>query len=404
MLKVTKLSATILIFYVLFYLQVWGDNHLILYGSAMVVVLSMAIYCILNGSLKYTNVPYGIWNNLILAVYAVVTGFFIDVDTMSIISSTITLFAYAVVCIAICYTATEEGSFEWVLKILVALALICSVYTLFFGAEWVGYGITMSKTNNPHNLAGVLNLGIFATAYLMRNKERKFSFVSVLLMILFILVTIRCGSRKYLVANVLIVAVSAWATLKDGWKSGDTNQRIITVILLFVFVAIGYYITQNVFMSSDSYNRLNSNMDEGNQNRIWMYEKAWEIFLDHPLFGGGFDQFKYWSGTGGYSHSTYAEALADIGFMGCLLYFLPIMAAFYRILHRALHSEKSYGSYVLLAFCVLEFFIGVGQIFFIEFHHFLVWSILFFYSQKTDQSQTDIQPISTYGRACRYIR
>ena len=89
MLKVTKISATVLIFYVLFYLQVWGDNHLILYGSAMAVVLSMACYCILNGSLKYANVPYGIWNNLILAIYAVVTGFIIQADTMSILSSSI---------------------------------------------------------------------------------------------------------------------------------------------------------------------------------------------------------------------------------------------------------------------------------------------------------------------------
>ena len=403
MLKVTKLSATVLIFYVLFYLQVWGDNHLILYGSAMVIILSMGIYCIQHGILRYANVPYGIWNNLILAVYAVLTGFVIAADTMSILKSTVTLFAYAIVCIAICYTATEEGSFEWFLKVLVALALLCSVYTLFFGAEWVGYGITMSKTNNPHNLAGVLNLGIFATAYLRRDKEEKFSIISGILMTLFIFVTIKCGSRKYLVANALIVAVWAWAFLKDKWRSGDTNQRIITVLLLIVVTTAGYYITQNVFMSSDSYNRMHSNMDQGNQNRVWMYEQAWKIFLDHPVFGGGFDQFKYWSGTGGYSHSTYAEAIADIGFVGCLLYFLPIMATFYRLFRRAINTEKSYGSYVLLAFCALELFIGVGQIFFMEFHHFLAWSILFFYDQRTDLSQIDTKP-KTYGHMYKYIR
>lgn len=364
----------------------------------------MGIHCINMGSLKYTNVPFGIWNNLALAIYSILVGFTMVENTLSILSSTITLLAYSIVCIAISYTATEEGSFEWVLKVLVALALVCSIYTLFFGVEWDRYGITMSKTNNPHNLAGVLNLGIFATAYMNRNKENKFSFISFILMMLFILVTIKCGSRKYLVANALIVTAWALAALKDKLSNEDKNQKILAVLIFIMFATVVYFISHDIFLSSNSYNRMQSNMDQGNQNRLWMYEKAWEIFLDHPIFGGGFNQFRYWSGTGGYSHSTYAEAIADFGVVGCTLYFLPILTVTCRLIRKCLNSERNYGNFVLLSFCILELFIGVGQIFFMEFHHFLVWTMLFFYAQTTDCSRNEASLLSAHKHIYKYIK
>ena len=54
------------------------------------------------------------------------------------------------------------------------------------------------------------------------------------------------------------------------------------------------------------------------------YKIAWQIFVEKPLLGGGLNQFRYWSGTGAYSHSTYAEAIADFGLVGCIIYFFPI--------------------------------------------------------------------------------
>ena len=393
-----------MIFYILFYLQVWGDNHLILYGSAAVVVLSMVIHCMREGTLKYDNVPYGIWNNLILAAYAVATGAFVAVDLMTTIRSAVTLMAYAVVCIAICYVSAEEKSFEWILKILVALALLCSLYTLFRGTEWAEYGITMSATNNPHNLAGVLNLGVFSMAYLCRDREKKLSFFSTVLILLFIFVTIRCGSRKYLLASTLLVGIWVWAIIKDGWKHGDANRKIAMVIVLFGFAGMAFFYFRNIFMGSDIYLRMQNNNDQGNQNRLWMYKLAWKIFLDHPLFGGGYDQFRYWSGLGGYSHSTYAEAIADIGFVGCMLYFVPILSTSYRAFRRALNSGRSYGDYLLFAFCCSELFIGVGQIFFMEFHHFLAWTILFFYGRPVTDNKSGELPVQSYGRTCKYIR
>ena len=406
MLKVTKISATILIIYILFYVEIWGDNHLILYGTAAVTVLSMLINCLRTGSFAYERVPYGIWNNLIMVVYAVVTGFFVAVDFSRAFRMSVTILAFSVVCIAMCYVAIEEGSFEWILKALVALALLCAAYTLLRGTQFQNYGITMSATNNPHTLAAVLFLGIFSVIYLGRDRERQFTFVQAALIALFMIVTILCGSRKYLLASGLIVGIWTWAVAKEGWKSGDSNRRYITVFMLVGIAGTVYYIIRNVYLGSDSYNRMQNSNDLGTQYRILFYKESWKIFLNHPIFGGGLNQFRSLStiATGNYAHSTYAEAIADFGFVGCVLYFSPIVATSYRILKRAMRPERNYGDYLLLAFCLSELFIGAGQIFFMEFSHFLAWIILFYYGRQEMDSVSADSPTQQRVRKWKYIR
>lgn len=406
MLKVTKISITALFFYILFYQEVWGDKHLILYGTAGAAILSIAVYWIRQGSLSIDRVPYGVWNNLILMIYAVTTGIFVAVNFTTTLQSSITLLAFSAVCIAMCYTSTEEGSFEWVLKAMVALALLCSLYTFVRGTEWPGYGIVLSANNNPHDLAAVLNIGIFSVLYLSRNRERKLSLFSTILVLLFTIVTIRCGSRKYLLANVAIEGVWMWTVVREEWKSGDSNRRGIIVFVLVVIACVAYYIFRNVYMTSDSYTRMQNGMDMGNQYRILFYKESWKIFLNHPFFGGGLNQFRYLStvATGNYSHSTYAEALADFGSVGCILYFVPILAVTYRIIRKVFHSDRNYGDFLLLAYCLAELFIGTGQIFFMEFYHFIAWSILFFYGQPTTNPEHRNLMIRQSARTCKYIR
>ncbi len=406
MLKVTKVSTAVLIFNILFIQEVWGENHLILYGAAAVSVLSIAIHCMQAGFLSSSHIPYGIWNNLIMVAYAVITGFFVSAYFTLTLRTSVTLLAFAAVCIAMCYASAEERSFEWVLEVMVALALVCSLYTLVRGTEWRGYGIVMSATNNPHDLAAVLNIGLFSVLYLSRNKKKKVSFSSVALVLLFTIVTIRCGSRKYLLANTLIEAIWVWTVVREEWKSGDSNRRFIIVFILAAIAFAAYYVIRNIYMSSDSYLRMQNSMDMGNQYRILFYKESWKIFLEHPFFGGGLNQFQILStvATGNYSHSTYAEAIADFGFVGCLLYFTPIIAVTCRIISKAFRSGRSYGDYLLLAYCLSELFIGTGQIFFMEFYHFIAWSILFVYGYPSMESEPQNLQVPQYARACKYIR
>ena len=403
MLKVTKASATILIFYILFYLQIWGDNRIILYGSAIVTVLSMVAYWFHENHIDLKNVPFGVWNNLIMVAYSLIFGYFVAFNYNTVISTSITFAAYSVVCIAICYVSNKEQSFEWVLNTLIALATLCAFYAIFFGAVWKGYGKTLSADNNPHFFAAVMNLGTFAIAYRIKEVKGRIPIIWTLLIGLFLYSIVQCGSRKYLIATALMLIIWVFVSVKERWQSEDFQQRTAAVFIFVGVIVLVYIFYRRFYMNTDIYSIMTNEEDMGDQKRIEFYQKALKIFTDSPIFGGGLDQFRYWGGRGSYAHSTYAEAIADFGFVGCVLYFSPILYASYQIFRKAFGKQKNYRNSQLLAFCIAELFIGLGQIFFMEFHHFIAWTILFYYAYEPAKTKTSDNLIQT-KREFKYIR
>lgn len=359
----------------------WGDNHLVLYGSAIITMLSLGIYCLQTGYIDLAKVPYGVWNNIIMVIYSLLTGIIVAYNYSTVISSSITFAAFSIVCIAISYVASEEGSFEWLLYVLIVLAIVCSIYAMFLGSEWENYGRTLSKTNNPHAFAAVMNLGLFSVAYTNKYENNVHSLVSAFFIILFYYSIIECGSRKYLIASSCITGIWIWAYFKKRWEASDIQQRVFLLLALVTVFILVFLLYRYVYLNSTAYRRMMASDDMGNQNRILFYRKAWEIFKDRPLLGGGYDQFMYYSGVNGYAHSTYAEALADFGGLGCTLYFLPLIWTTIQVIHNALFINNDYRSILLLALCLAELFLGIGQIFFMEFYHFVAWTIIFYYSR-----------------------
>ena len=360
----------------------WGDNHLVLYGSATITVLSMGIYCLQTGYIDLAKVPYGVWNNIIMVIYALLTGIFVAYNYSTVISSSITFAAFSFVCIAISYVASEEGSLDWLLYVLIVLAIVCSIYAILRGSEWKNYGRTLSLKNNPHTFAAVMTLGIFSVTYTNKNESIANSLVSAILIILFYYSIIECGSRKYLVASSCIISIWIMASFKKRWETSDIHQRILLLFALIIVFILTILFYRYVYLNSIASKRMMANDDLGNQNRILYYRKAWEIFKDRPLLGGGYDQFKYYSGSNSYAHSTYAEALADFGGLGCALYFLPLIWTTIKVINDAIFIDKDYRSILLLALCMAELFLGIGQIFFMEFYHFVSWTIIFNYSRS----------------------
>ena len=88
------------------------------------------------------------------------------------------------------------------------------------------------------------------------------------------------------------------------------------------------------------------------------------------------------------------------------MYFLPIFHVSYQINKRAFLSERNYTSLLLAALSIAELFLGVGQIFFMEFYHFLAWTILFYYSKIANKEDSNVvtQEAKPIYSKCKYIR
>ena len=387
MIKISKVSTILVVFYILVYTQIWGDNHAVLYGASLIAIGGILMHWLWNNSVELSYVPYGIWNNLIMIAYSVITGIFVAYNYQALISSCITYAAFSFVCIAICYISTIEQSFDWMYKLLIGIALFCILYMLFFGAEWRGYGKTLSSRNNPHVFAAVMNLGIFSVAYKCEKFDIREFIKSGVLIILFFYGVIACGSRKYLLSCGFVLIFWMMTYSSSIWKRNERNQRVFVVAILMAFALFAAYYYLNIYLQSLSHARMLNTDDAGNVNRIEFYKIAFSIFKNSPLIGGGYDQFKYWSGTGGYAHSTYAEAIADFGLIGCTIYFIPLLFTSYRVVKRAIlrreNTRTKYKTKLMAALCLSELFIGVGQIFFMEFYLFMAWTILYYYDHTS---------------------
>lgn len=409
MIKISKVSTIIVIIYILIYAETWGDKHVVLYGASLVAIGGIALHWLSNNCIDLSYVPYGIWNNLIMVAYSIVTGIFVAANYSALITSCITYASFSFVCIAICYISTIEHSFDWIFNLLIVIALFSFFYMLFFGVEWTGYGKTLSRRNNPHVFAGVMSLGVFSVAFKCEKLDIREYFISGAFILMFFYGVLECGSRKYLLACGFLVAIWMMTYSLNIWRKNEKNQRVYVVVVLTACILFAVYYFLNEYQQSSTHARMLNADDAGNINRIYFYKQAFLIFQTSPLIGGGYDQFKFWSGTGGYAHSTYAEALADFGFIGSVLYFSPIIFASYRIIRKAILEKKDvktrYKNHLMAALCLSEYFIAVGQIFFMEFFLFITWTILFYFDFSSQRAGITAaqKPYQKDNRKCKYI-
>lgn len=383
--------------YVMWYKWVFGDNILILYASAAISVMSMLVGLLLSRASIRKVFPYGCLNDVVMCVYSLLFGLFVAASKSVLFSTIGTYLSFALVCLAFCYASQDTG-FDWLLRGVVLIAVLCAVWTITMGYYRSGYGMVLSPTNNPHTLGFVMDMGLFAVAYRSKSTIKSFAW-NLLLGTLFLYIIIQCGSRKCLLAAVFIVLPWIWIELKKILKNGTSNQKLGIVLLLSLVAAGAAYYFFHIYVNSISYGRF-SNIEESQSNRarLAFFGLGFQYFLDSPLFGIGLGQFALHNPAGMYSHSTIPEAIASWGAIGSLLYFIPILAASWRAFLLA-KTRRDKESVMIAALCAMELFMSFMQIYFYSLTHMIVWAIIFMYLKPT-HSAANRSDISR----CSYVK
>ena len=379
--KLGQFSISVLVVYYMWYNIRYGHSALVVYGSFLLMCACLLIDMLEEGELSFDDYHIGIWGNFTIVLYSFFTGFFVAYSQSGLLESLKLLLQYAVISFATYHFAKKsENGLNWFL-ITVNFAALLSCYSLVtHPVELVSGRFSLSLWNNPNTLGFMLVMGIFSIVYRFKPniKWLIFNFPQIMLMMYGV---IRTGSRKSLIAGMVLLILWIIETLKD---LQETQDRLKTIIMLIIFL-IMLFIGGRYMFSTYSQSRLAFRMenmldDESNDNRINYYISAWRIFFNKPLLGGGLDQFKYWSGIGGYAHSTYAEAIADFGLIGCIIYFIPILGAGIELIEKVASSECSCQRRIVLGLWFVEIFMGVGQIFFLDIMHFWAWTIIYIHA------------------------
>lgn len=96
-------------------------------------------------------------------------------------------------------------------------------------------------TNNPNTLGVTMILGVFSIAYFAGTNYKK-TIISFVIACWMLYTVVNCGSRKSLIAVVLIMALWAFSLYSETMRNGQIGAKIgIIAIIVGLIAVIAYY-------------------------------------------------------------------------------------------------------------------------------------------------------------------
>lgn len=220
------------------------------------------------------------------------------------------------------------------LILIISLGALAMMLMLLF-VPAMRYGTTrlrLSADSNPNYLGLIYAFGIWMTAF-----KSKFSVVSFVLVVvesvLAAIAIIMTGSRKSLIILFIVVLFYLFNYLSNA----KLGTKIIVIILIVAFGSFIINLLADYFFSFSIADRFSSSFSSATDEvRIEMYKNGINAFLHNPIFGYGYEGYRFYYGGITYSHSNIIEVLVNGGIIGSVLYW----SAFVRILIKLINMRK----------------------------------------------------------------
>ena len=174
----------------------------------------------------------------------------------------------------------------------------------------------------PNNQAAFVVIGIAVSFYYIV-AEKRYIIPSILIVLINTYSLFQTGSRGGLVS--LIIIVFCFIFLNARFVPLRKNLMKIALIILFVIVV---YLFTTHYLSEDIFERLfNFENYEGGSERSILWANAWDLFKKelHPIFGAGWGSYFGYNGHYSAVHNTYLAMLCDVGVIGFVVFFTPIV-------------------------------------------------------------------------------
>jgi len=223
-------------------------------------------------------------------------------------------------------------------------------------------GVMFTALNNAHNATGsvfaVVSIILLAFFLRERKKIKIFYFFILILCLLGLLITKSRGSYIGFAAGAIIVF---WFFYRSWRKFAITMSVIITISALTVFLTGIYKKIPSIF-----------NLTEGTSGvRLELWEKAWYLFSQSPIFGVGFARYNdigygnirltgmpqiasffiepKFDFSFAHAHNSYLQFLAETGFIGLVLILLFWVLCYLRILKAYDFTKNEFSKKIFLS-------------------------------------------------------
>lgn len=284
----------------------------------------------------------------------------------------------------------DKQTFLFVLLVISfsSLFLFYSNYDLILLANEEGKRL-YGTFNDPNQLGYVLLVVIWATVCIFFILENKWKYLILVNLLPALYMVFHTGSRKVFLALILFPFLVFFFHGHFIFKKKSINKIFYygLFFLIIILVVCGIAVSPH----SKRFKQVGDLLQHGTNlkiNRVLYAKAAYSMFIESPVFGKGFNQFRhkvnqYYSPKDKYSHSTLLELLANSGIIGVILYFGSIFYLFYGI-KQCLNLRIPEKDIIILRFgLILILLMLLLNIFAVMYFHKLYWPLLAAYAGYT---------------------
>lgn len=283
--------------------------------------------------------------------------------------------------VIVIYICIREGNLTFCARTIVIVMGLGAIHALT-NMDSFDQRLALSETSNANVFGHNAVLGACMTPLVFKKETRIKKILHIGLLILFSVPVVISASRMsfialigYLSIYLLVIAPRSIGPSRFSWGVRFLGVLGVAIVVLY-FVLEALRDTLIMDRMNELFNVLDTGEGDG-EARIYLYEEAWRLFLQYPIFGAGYANFgpiHY----GVYTHSTYAEILSCTGIMG----FVPFVCYYWHIskeLRKGVRLDNaqrlSVNHYLVLVFVVL-LLLGIGEILIYKIKYFVVFGML----------------------------
>ena len=239
--------------------------------------------------------------------------------------------------------------------------------------------------DNPNGVAAYAVVGFSSALYclLFIRKPIRFMFIAPILSNG--LVGIATGSKSFVFACLLFAVVILYFVFK--------KHKLVYLLSVVALFGAFILLLQLPFMATIKERIIHAFLTifgEAEKADTATIERAiwfdYGLFLGYRngIFGFGVNGFSIYSGVGAYTHSNISEVLCDFGFIGFLLFYLPLVF----LLLEAIFDKKV-DKPLIIGFVTYYIFIGISNVYYYKKVYYMILALCFYisYFECVDKKQ-----------------
>jgi len=262
---------------------------------------------------------------LLLSAINIVGGW--AVSTNIAISYTRTVFLNLCFLIALANYLLKKKTYLNILVIIEKTIVFSCLLFLIFGFRDIFSGSRLSTFGINSNVLGSFAAFIFLVILVRLINIRANILLDYIKLLLLFIIIILSGSRKAILIPLVGVSINYYIQNPKRVLRVFIISVLITITVLFILLKIdfiykfiGYRIEPILdFIMGKEY-------EEGSMTtRIGFIQLAWQESFNSPIIGHGLHNFSLLpKAYGTYSHNNYTEILYSLGWLGLLVYYVPL--------------------------------------------------------------------------------